>query len=112
MSKGVRYWTADWQEIVPRGESVSVDTQLLRLHNLPQRQDPRPKIYGLEPNGHENGWVEFDHLDGMYSFCVAYDGEGNRLGVVHLAGYMPLLPEGDGYRPATPEGAGVGDADA
>jgi hypothetical protein len=74
----------------------------MKLYDLPQRRDPRPKIYGLTPNGHEDGWVEFDHLDGMYSYCVAYDGEGNDLGICHLAGFTPLEPDGDGYRICDP----------
>lgn len=70
----------------------------MKLYDLPQRQTPRPKIYGLNPGGHEYGWVEFDHLDGAYSYCVAYDGYGNKLGVCHLAAWSPLEPNLDGYR--------------
>ena len=70
----------------------------MKLYDLPQRRDPRPRIYGLNPDGHTDGWVEFDHLDGMYSLCVAFDGEGNHLGICHLAGFTPLVPDGDGYR--------------
>jgi hypothetical protein len=70
----------------------------MKLYDLPHRHDPRPRIYGLEPDGHVDGWVEFDHLDGMYSYCVAYDGEGNKLGVCHLSAFTPLEPDGDGYR--------------
>ena len=70
----------------------------MKLYDLPARQDPRPKIYGLCPDGHEHGWVEFDHLDGMYSYCVAYDGDGNKLGVCHLSGVTPLEPHGDDYK--------------
>lgn len=69
-----------------------------RLCDLPQRREPRPKIYGLSPNGHEDGWVEFDHVDGMYSYCVAYDGCGNKLGVCYLKAWAPLEPHLDGYR--------------
>ena len=69
----------------------------MKLYDLPQRQEVRPRIYGLEPGGHENGWVEFDHLDGMYSLCIAFDGDGNRLGICHLAAFTPLTPSGDGY---------------
>lgn len=72
----------------------------MKLYDLPQRQEHRPKIYGLNPGGNEDGWVEFDHLDGMYSYCVAYDGEGSKLGVCHLAGSTPLERDGDGYRVA------------
>jgi hypothetical protein len=72
----------------------------MKLYDLPARQDPgqRPKILGLNPDGHEDGWVEFDHLDGMYSYCVAYDGAGKELGVCHLAGMTPLLVCDGGYR--------------
>ena len=71
---------------------------MTKLYDLPQRANPRPKIYGLTPDGHEDGWVEFDHLDGMYSLCVAYDGAGNRLGICHLKAWTPLEPHADGYR--------------
>lgn len=70
----------------------------MKLYELPERQNPRPKIYGLSPGGHEAGYVEFDHIDGMYSFCVAYDGDGNHLGICHLKAWTPLEPHGDGYR--------------
>lgn len=72
----------------------------MKLYELPKRLDAgtRPKIYGLSPGGHEDGWVEFDHVDGMYSFCVAYDGQGNYLGIVHLKAWTPLEPHADGYR--------------
>lgn len=45
--------------------------------------------------------VEFDHLDGMYSYCPAFNGEGQFLGIVHLAGFTPLEVQDDGYRIAT-----------
>ena len=70
----------------------------MKLYDLPARQDPRPKIYGLSPGGHENGRVEFDHIDGMYSFCLAYDGEGNYLGIVHLGAVTQLEPHEDGWK--------------
>lgn len=74
----------------------------MKLHDLPARlpEGERPRILGLEPDGHKDGYVEFDHLDGMYSYCVAYDGEGNKLGVMHLAGFTPLkpCPMENGYR--------------
>lgn len=65
----------------------------VKLLDLPQRANPRPRIYGLL-----DGWIEFDHLDGMYSFCLAFDASGNELGVVHLQAWMPLEPHNDGYR--------------
>lgn len=77
---------------------MSDDRIPLHLYDLPPRRDPRPRIYGLNPGGHEDGWVEFDHLDGMYSYCVAFDGDGNKLGVCHLAGFTPLERHMDGYR--------------
>ncbi|RAV17628.1 hypothetical protein DQP57_00290 [Mycobacterium colombiense] len=70
----------------------------MQLSDLPQRQNPRPKIHGLCPGDYPDGWVEFDHLDGMYSFCEVYDEVGNYLGVVHLKFSMPLEPYLDGYR--------------
>lgn len=77
---------------------MSEDYEVLKLHDLPQRHNPRPKIYGLNPGGHADGWVEFDHLDGMYSYCIAYDGAGNELGVCHLGGWTALGFHKDGYR--------------
>ena len=62
----------------------------------------------------EDGWVEFDHLDGMYSYCVAYDGEGNSLGVCHLKAWTPLKACGTGYEIDwdAPEGATLEEMDA
>lgn len=37
-------------------------------------------------------YVTFDHLDGMYSYCVSEKG-----GVFHLAAHTPLKKEGDYY---------------
>ncbi len=78
----------------------------MKLYELPAYEESgkRPKIFGLEPNGDKDGWVEFDHIDGMYSYCVAYDGTGQKLGVVHLKAWTPLeevdggwvVTEGDG----------------
>jgi hypothetical protein len=70
----------------------------LKLWDLPNRADPRPRIYGLSPDNDPDGWVEFSHVDGMYSFCVAFAGDGTELGICHLAAWTPLAPEGDGYR--------------
>ena len=70
----------------------------MKLYDLPARQTPRPKIYELHPNHDPDGIVEFDHIDGMYSYCVAYAGDGTELGVVHLAAYVELEPYRDGFR--------------
>jgi hypothetical protein len=67
----------------------------MKLYDLPAGQNPRPKIYGLIAD--PDGWVEFDHLDGMYSYCVAFDSDGNELGVCHLQAWTPLKPCLDGY---------------
>lgn len=69
----------------------------IKLYNLPQRSPSRPRIY-CSPNGDDEGWVEFDHLDGMYSYCVAFDRFGSKLGVAHLKAWTPLEPFKDGYR--------------
>jgi hypothetical protein len=71
----------------------------IQLHDL-TRAFPRPKIFGLSPGGYEDGWVEFDHIDGMYSFCVAYDGTGRELGIVHLSAWTPLEQCEEGWRVA------------
>lgn len=47
--------------------------------------------------------MEFDHLDGMYSYCIAFDGNGLKMGIVHLALWTPLEPYLDGYRVAEEE---------
>lgn len=70
----------------------------VKLYELPSRPNARPKIYELNPDGHKRGWVEFDHIDGMYSYCVAYDGEGNKLGVCHPVAWLELEAFEDGYR--------------
>jgi hypothetical protein len=68
----------------------------VKLYDLPRRANPRPRIY-CQPNGDPDGWVEFDHLDGMYSFCIAFGGDGRELGICHLKAWTPLEPSGDGY---------------
>lgn len=78
----------------------------MKLYELSDRQNPRPKIYGLNPDGHENGVVEFDHIDGAYSYCVAFDGFGNKLGICHLAAWTTLEPFEDGYRVAERDSEG------
>ena len=70
----------------------------MKLYELPPRQKPRPKLYDLHPNGDPEGIVEFDHIDGMYSYCVAYAGDGTELGVVHLGASVDLEEYKDGYR--------------
>lgn len=71
-----------------------------KLYDLPQRADPRPRILGLNPNNDPGGWVEFDHIDGMYSYCVAYAADGTKLGVCHLAAWTPLVADGEHWRVA------------
>ena len=67
------------------------------LYDLPSRQDVRPRILGLSPGGDEHGWVEFDHIDGAYSYCVAYTSDGEELGVCHLAAWTPLIAVEGGW---------------
>ncbi|AVI04462.1 hypothetical protein SEA_BENCH_8 [Mycobacterium Phage Bench] len=76
----------------------------MKLVELPACREPgeRPRIYGML-NEYENGVVEFDHVDGMYSLCLAYDGEegdglGNYLGIVHPYAFTELEEYRDGYR--------------
>lgn len=62
------------------------------------------KIYGLEPNGDKDGVVVFDHIDGMYSLCYAYNGDGTRIeGLIHLNAMTPLVEYKDGYKVAESE---------
>jgi hypothetical protein len=75
----------------------------VKLYDLPSRQEVRPRIFDLAPNGDEEGWVEFDHIDGMYSYCVAYAGDGTKLGVCHLSAMTPLKAVPGGYILATEE---------
>lgn len=77
---------------------MNAEVSRMKLYELPAYQESRPKIYGLNPNGHENGVIEFDHIDGAYSYCVAYDGDGNRLSLCHPAAWTLLEPFKDGYR--------------
>jgi hypothetical protein len=85
-----------------------VERDPMKLYDLPQRLEPgkRPKIYDIV-NG-EPEYIEFDHLDGMYSYCVVYTAEGEKLGLCHLAGFTPLVPFEDGYKIA-PEGGETDD---
>jgi hypothetical protein len=69
----------------------------MKLFELPSRQKERPRIWGLSPDGDPDGWVEFDHIDGMYSYCVAYAGDGTKLGVCHLSAMTPLRAVEDGW---------------
>jgi hypothetical protein len=73
-----------------------------KLYDLPMRQDPRPRILGLL-NDDPDGWVEFDHIDGAYSYCVAFNGQGEKLGVCHLAAWTPLEPVEGGWRVVEPK---------
>lgn len=69
----------------------------MKLYDLPAHQKPRPKIYGLEPGGYKDGYIEFDHIDGAFSYCIAYTADGEELGVCHLSAFTPLTPHNDGY---------------
>lgn len=68
-----------------------MEIKKIRLYDLPQRAKKRPKIYCDASDGSK--YIEFDHLDGMYSYCVTEKG-----GVVHLAGTAPLKKFKDGYK--------------
>ena len=74
---------------------------MTKLYELPAHANPRPKIYGLSPDGHQDGYVEFDHIDGMYSLCYAYTKDGSSLGICHLKAWTELTPFEDGYRIVT-----------
>lgn len=76
---------------------------MTKLYELPAFASPRPRIFGLNPNGDVDGWVEFDHIDGMYSYCVAFTGDGAELGVCHLKAWTPLVEVEGGYRVADDE---------
>jgi hypothetical protein len=49
------------------------------------------KIYNKCSDGSK--WFIFDHIDGMYSYCVTEKG-----GVVHLSAVAPLKKFKDGYK--------------
>lgn len=73
------------------------------LSDLPQMLpiDEQPKIYTKV--NEELGHVLFDHIDGAYSFCRAYNADGQLVGSCHLAAWTPLEPFMDGYRIVTEE---------
>jgi len=75
---------------------------MTKLYDLPSRQTPGPKIY-TGVNGDPDGWIEFDHIDGMYSYNRAYLGDGTYVGVAHLAAWTSLEPHGDGWAIADDE---------
>ena len=75
-----------------------VGRKIMKLYDLPRSngKDPRPKIYGALQDS--QGYIEFDHLDGMYSYCEAFTPEGTSLGICHLACFTTLEPYLDGYK--------------
>ncbi len=58
----------------------------MKLYNIPQQS----KIFCECSDG--STYIIFDHLDGMYSYCVTENG-----GVVHLGGGQPLKEVPGGY---------------
>lgn len=70
------------------------------LYQLPARANPRPKIYGLTTDDDQPIVVEFDHIDGAYSYCIAYDADGQELGLTHLSAGTPLVKFKDGFKVA------------
>lgn len=76
----------------------------MQLYDLPERRHVR--VY----HGDDGAFVEFDHLDGMYSYCPAFDSEGapvltshSRPGIAHLHIATIIEPFEDGYRIVTNE---------
>ena len=57
------------------------------LHEI----EKQSKIYCESSDGSK--FIIFDHLDGMYSYCITEKG-----GVVHLGRFQPLEEYEDGYK--------------
>jgi hypothetical protein len=68
----------------------------MKLYDLP-RSEEGTKIYGLKGKDNEDLVIRFYHLDGMYSYCKAFDEKGKELGTVHLSAGTPLKKFKDGY---------------
>lgn len=59
----------------------------MKLYDIPKQS----KIYEECSDGSKH--FIFDHLDGMYSYCITEKG-----GIVHLARFTPLEKYKDGYK--------------
>jgi hypothetical protein len=59
----------------------------MKLYDIPEKS----KIYTEASDG--STYVIFDHIDGMYSYCVTEKGA-----VVHLSASTPLVGFEDGYK--------------
>lgn len=59
----------------------------MKLYEIPRHS----KIHCNLSDG--SSYVMFDHIDGMYSFCVSEKG-----GVCHLKASTPLVKDGEDYR--------------
>ena len=59
----------------------------MKLHEIPNGS----KINCETTDGSK--YITFNHLDGMYSHCTTEKGA-----TVHLAGFTPLVEDGDGYK--------------
>lgn len=76
----------------------------MKLYDLPQRADPKPKIYCtiITADGvtKKDAVVLFDHLDGAYSLCYLEDSgkNGEPVDLIHLSASTPLVPYKDGYK--------------
>ena len=64
----------------------------MKLYEVPQRQNVRVRVVEesvkTPPSArtaHTNEVLTFDHVDGMYSFCMRGDGE-----IVHLAAWTEV----------------------
>ena len=78
---------------------------MTKLYEIPRNS----KIYesvAIDGKTVKDSWVKFMHLDGMYSYCEAYNKEGDLLmeskngqvAVVHLSASTPLVAYKDGYK--------------
>ena len=61
----------------------------MKLYELPRSKDGI-NIYGLKDTKEKDIIVKFYHIDGAYSYCVAYSKSGKELGVVHLSASTPI----------------------
>lgn len=78
----------------------------MKIYNLPRSEDGIP-IYGEKDIRGNDILIKFFHIDGMYSYCKAYelkDGYqgskdiGNELGVIHLKNGLEIEKFKDGYK--------------
>lgn len=59
---------------------------MIRLYDVPQRQGAIINYVGVK--------MEFDHIDGMYSYCTILEGKSKGK-IFHLSAATPLVEVGE-----------------